>query len=147
MGAVDAAGQTVRQGLHGGDHVEAQEGQVREVLVRELFAVEMGVDEAEALETGGGGAKSVEAGNDDSLMVAHNNEDHLPAPADQDAQLAIVAPGELRQLAGKIRCHNDIRGQAAPVEQADPAELLRPEAIQIAVYFLNSGASARINII
>jgi len=83
MGAVDDAGETVGEGLHGGDHVEAQEGQVREIVVGKLLAVEMGMDQAQSLEAHRGGAEAVEIGDDDPLVIAHDDIGDLAAAGDQ----------------------------------------------------------------
>ena len=51
VGAVDKAGQTVGEGLHGTDHVETQEGQMGEIVVGDPFPVEVGVDQAQSLDS------------------------------------------------------------------------------------------------
>ena len=45
MGDVHEAGQAVLLRFNGGDHVQPQQGQVRQVVVADGFAVEMGVDQ------------------------------------------------------------------------------------------------------
>ena len=80
-------------------------------------------------------------------MIADDDEHDLAVPADQDPQLAVDLPGDFRQLAGELLGHNEIRGQATPVEQADPAALLRPKAVQIAVNPLDGYRTSTLNII
>jgi len=71
---VDDAGEAVGEDLQGGDHVEAQEGQVRKVFISKLLAMEMGVDQTQSLETHRGGAETVEIGDDDPLVIADDDK-------------------------------------------------------------------------
>jgi len=67
--------------------------------------------------------------------------DHIGdlAPAgDQDADLAVDLPGELRELAGQLVGDDPLLRDAPLIELSDPLELIRPEAGQIAVNFFDS---------
>jgi hypothetical protein len=62
---------------------------------------------------------------------------HLAAAGDQNADLAVDLPGELRELAGQIVGDDPFGRDAPPVELADPFDFGRREAGQVAVYLLD----------
>jgi hypothetical protein len=67
---------------------------------------------------------------------------HLTAAGDQDADLAVDLPGELRELAGQVVGDDPLRRDAPPVELPDPLDLRRREAGQVAVYLLDGRSSS-----
>jgi hypothetical protein len=93
----------------------------------------MGVDQAEPLETAGGGAEAVEARDEDVVMGSHDHIGEFAPAGDQNADLPVDLPGELREPASEIVCDDPLRRDAPPVELPDPLDLIRPEAGQVAV--------------
>jgi len=83
MGGVHNAGQTVQARFHGADEIEAEEGQVAEVLRIQGLGIKVGMNEPESLETGGGGAESLQAGDQDASMGADDHIGHFAPPAEQ----------------------------------------------------------------
>jgi hypothetical protein len=67
-------------------------------------------------------------------MGAHDNIGDLPPAGDEDADLAVDLPGELRQRPGQFVGDDPLRRDTPPVELPDPLDLRRPEAGQVAVY-------------
>jgi hypothetical protein len=59
------SGQPVLFHLDGANQIQAQQGQVCEVVLGQAFAVQVGVDEAQALETRRRGAEAVQGRNED----------------------------------------------------------------------------------
>jgi hypothetical protein len=67
------------------------------------------------------------------MVGAHDHEGDLPLAGDQNADLAVDLPGELRDLAGQVVRDDSLRRDAPPVELPDPFDFGRREAGQIAV--------------
>jgi len=137
MGGAGQAGEAVIAGVDGADEIETQEREVGEVVRGELFAGEVGVDQAEPLETAGGGAKPVEIRDQDVVVRSDDDIGRLAAAGDQDADLTVDLPGELRELAGQVVGDDPLRRDAPPVELPDPLDFDRREAGQVAVYLLD----------
>lgn len=123
----------VRLDRHGRDEVEAQEGQVRQVVLREALALEVGVDEAQAPQTRGSHAVVVEGGQDDAAVVPDAAEADLPPPVHEDGDLAVDLPGELRQEAGDVVGDDPLRREAPPRQEAEAPYLPGPEAGEISL--------------
>jgi hypothetical protein len=96
----------------------------------------MGVDQPEPLETAGGGTEAVEVRDKDVVVRSDDDIGHLTAAGDQDADLAVDLPGELRELAGQVMGYDPLGRDAPPVELPDPFDFGRREAGQVAVYLL-----------
>jgi hypothetical protein len=64
---------------------------------------------------------------------SHDHIGDLAPAGDQNADLAVDLPGELRELAGQVVGDDPLRRDAPPVELSDPFDLIRPKAGQIAV--------------
>jgi hypothetical protein len=62
---------------------------------------------------------------------------HLTAAGDQNADLAVDLPGELRELTGQVVCDDPLRRDATPVELPDPFDFSRRETGQVAVNLLD----------
>ncbi len=87
-------------------------------------------------ETAGGGTEAVEIRNQDVVVRSDNNIGHLAAACDQNADLAVDLPGELRELAGQVVGDDPFRRDAPPLELPDPLDFGRRETGQVAVYLL-----------
>jgi len=103
----------------------------------------MGVDQAEALETAGGGSEAVEVRDEDVVVRPDDDIGDLAPAGDQDADLAVDLPGELRELAGQVVGDDPLRRDAPPVKLSDPFDLIRPEAGQIAVNLFDGNSLFR----
>jgi hypothetical protein len=141
MGGVGKAGKAVPACVDGADKIEAQQRQVREVVRGELFAAQMGVDQAEPPETAGGGAEAVEARNQDVVVRPDDHIGELAPAGDQNADLAVDLPGEFREPASEVVGDDPVRRDAPPVELSDPLDLIRPEAGQVAVDLFDGRSS------
>ena len=84
----DPARKTLRRGLQGSHQIEAQKGQISQVVLRQRLAFQMRVDAAQAGEPAPGAAKGAEVGNDDFFVVTDDSEVDLPLAVNDDAYLA-----------------------------------------------------------
>jgi hypothetical protein len=91
------------------------------------------VNQAKPLETAGRGAEAVEVRDEDIVVGSHDHIGDFTPAGDQDADLAVDLPGELRELARQVMGDDPLRRDASPVELPDAPGLIRPEAGQIAV--------------
>jgi hypothetical protein len=73
-------------------------------------------------------------------MGSHDHIGDLAPAGDQDADLAVDLPGELRELAGQVVGDDPLRRDAPPVKLSDPFDLIRPESGQIAVNLFDVGS-------
>jgi hypothetical protein len=101
----------------------------------------VGVDQAEPLETAGGGSEAVEARDDDVVVRPRDDKGDLAPAGDQNADLAVDLPGELRELAGQVVGDDPLRRDAPPVELPDAPDFSRSEAGQIAVDLFDGRSS------
>ena len=115
MGRVDRARKPVFLRRHGADEVEAQQGQVREIVPGEPFPVEMGVDEPQPLETALAGAELVEAGDHDLAVIPHDDKMDVALAADEDADLPVCLSGNLAEVPGKLEGENPVNRDFAAV--------------------------------
>jgi hypothetical protein len=135
---VGEAREAVLAGFRGADEIEAEERQIREVVRGESLAGQVGVDQAEPLETAGGGAKPIERRDEDVVVRTDDHKGDLAPAGDQNADLAVDFPGELRKLAGQVMGDDPLRRDAPPVKLSDPLDLCRSEAGQVAVYLFDN---------
>ncbi|MDP2840217.1 MAG: hypothetical protein Q8O11_09170 [Syntrophales bacterium] len=75
-------------------------------------------------------------------MRSDDHIGHLTAAGDQNADLAVDLPGELRELAGQVVGDDPLRRDAPPVELPDPFDFGRRETGQVAVNLLYGRSSA-----
>jgi len=137
VGRKDPAGQPLGGDPHGGHEVEAQERQVREVVLRERLALQMGVDAVQPLEPPFAAAVAAEVGDDDLLVVPDDGKADLPLAVDNNPDLASDFPGELGEVAGELRGDDLVGGDPAAVDPLQSLDLVRPQAVCIAVYLFN----------
>jgi len=88
------ARRTVFLYLKSADHVQAQMGQVRQILRRKAFAVQMRVDQAQPLEAGGRRAKSIQAGDEDASVIAQDHHADFAFAVNQQADLPVERTGQ-----------------------------------------------------
>jgi hypothetical protein len=67
-------------------------------------------------------------------MGAHDNIGDLPPAGDEQADLAVDLPGELRQRPGQFVGDDPLGRETPTVELPDPLDLGRSEAGEVAVY-------------
>jgi hypothetical protein len=95
------------------------------------------MDQAEPLETAGGGTEAVEGGDQDVVVRPRDDKGDLAPAGNQNADLAVDLPGELRELAGQVVGDDPLRRDAPSVELSDPFGFGRRETGQVAVYLLD----------
>ena len=102
MGGVDVANRSLT--IHGQHRhkVQIEKGQVHEIVLRQAFVLEMGVDAAQSLQPLSTGTQPLEAGNDDLLMVADDDEGDPPLTIDQDPDLAAYFERQFTKGFGKL---------------------------------------------
>ena len=87
----------------GGHRIQAQQGQVHEVVLAQGAGVQVGVDQAEALEAALDAPLPGQGGNDQALGVPHDDVGHRALAVHQDPDLAVQLGGNFRQLPGQLR--------------------------------------------
>jgi hypothetical protein len=97
----------------------------------------MGVNQTKTFETDGRGTESREIGDQDAPVRSDNDISNLSPAADQNPDLTIDFPRDLRQQPGNVLCNDAIRRYLPPVYLTNPFDLLRFETAQIAVYPVN----------
>jgi len=141
VGPVGASRQPVRKDLDGADEIEAQERQVRQVVVRQLFAVEMGMDEAQAPEARRRGAEAVQRRQDDLPVRSDDDEGDLPPAREENPDLPADFRGKLGQVSRQFMGQDAFGRYPAAVKMLDPPDLRGPEAVNIAVQSFDGSIS------
>lgn len=97
----------------------------------------MGMDAPQSLEPAFAAAVAAEIGDEDLLVVPHDGEADLTLAVADDPYLASDFVGELAEVAGELRGDDLLGGDLAAVDPLQGLDLTRPEAVGVAVYFLN----------
>ncbi len=98
----------------------------------------MGMDQTQSLESGGRRSVSFERWDKYLLSVAYNYVFNDTLPIDQDADLTVNFPGQLRQIAGKFMGNDLVRRRSPSIDLLDTPNLLRPESTQVTGDFVNN---------
>jgi len=146
MGQVDQTRESVRLHVHRRDQIEAQQGQVGQVVRCQSFPGEMAVHEAESPETNGGGAEGRQVGDEDFPGRADDDVGDLSPAGNQQADLAIDFMRYFGQLSGQVMGQDLSRRDPATVELFDPPKLLRFQTAGMAVYLLNRKPLKRLSV-
>ncbi len=117
-----------RQAVGAGDErrhrVQAQQGQVHEVVLGQGAGVQVGVQQPQALEAAMGAALPGQRRNDQSPGVAHQDVGDQPLAVQEHPHLAVQVLGEFRQLPGQFRGEQLGGRHLAAVEPLQLPELL-----------------------
>ena len=97
----------------------------------------MGVDAPQTLEPAFAAAVTAEVGDEDLFVVTYDSEDNLTLAVDDNPDLASYFLGELGEVAGELRRDDLLGGDPAAVDPLQSLYLARPQAVGVAVYFLN----------
>ena len=96
-----------RQAVGAGDdrrhRVQAQQGQVHQVVLGQGAGVQVGVQQPKALEAAMGAALPGQRGNDQPLGVAHQDVSDQPLPVQEHPHLPVQVLREFRQLPGQLQ--------------------------------------------
>jgi hypothetical protein len=99
---VDGAGQPLLRRRHRGDEIEAEQGEVGEIVAGQALVAQMSVDQAQAAEATRRAAQAADVGQPQPRRVADGDVLDGPAPVDQDADLAVELAGQLRHVGGEL---------------------------------------------
>ncbi len=141
--AAHLAGQT-RAVVHvDRDHqVEAQQREVVQVVLRQLFAAQVRVDGAQAAETPLADARALEVGPLDAARVADDDRLDVALAVDERADLAPRLVRKLGELARELGRNDLLRRDAARVKLLDAPELVGLEPLRVALYVADNSSSA-----
>jgi hypothetical protein len=108
------------------DHqIEAQEREVSQIVLRQLFAAQMRMHAAQAAKTVCRDARAFQIRQLNSPRIADDDIFDVAFAVNQRADLSPRLKRKLRQLSRKLRRHNLVRRDAARVELFDAAQLIR----------------------
>jgi hypothetical protein len=137
MTGEDPAGQPPSGYLHSGHEVEAQEGKVGQVILRKVFAFQMGVDASQPPQPPSPPTVPAEVGDEDLLVVPHDGEVDLALAIDDDPDLTSDLMGELGEVPGQFRGDDLLRWNLATIDTLQGLYLACPQAVGITVYLFN----------
>jgi hypothetical protein len=97
-------GQRQSRGIQADGHhqIETEEGEVGQVVARERFVLQVGVDEPQTPEAGFAGAQALEIGKEDRPGVPDDDGLDLPLPVDEDPDLPAGIVREFREIACQL---------------------------------------------
>jgi hypothetical protein len=98
------------------DGIQAQQAQIGEVISRESFSPQVGVDQPEPTKAARPSTVTAEVRNKELMGVAHDDVTHPPTPVHHDANLPSEAPGDLGQPTTQITAEPLLRCDAPLVE-------------------------------
>jgi hypothetical protein len=113
-----------------GDEIEAQQGEVRKIVLREQFAVEVRVHEADTPKTRDARARSLDVRDLDRRRVADDDLVYVAAPIDENSDLPTDLVRDLGELARELLRNDAVRRDSAIVEFFETAYLVRLEALR-----------------
>ena len=130
---MDDAWQAVAQDLHGGHHVQPEDGQVVEVIPAEGLRSQVGMQAAEALETTCPLANARERRDLQAFGVAHDDRFDRPVAADQDPNLAFEFAGEFGEVPRQLLRDDALGGKATTIEVFQLSDLSWLQSREIAM--------------
>ena len=116
VGHLDGPRLAVGAGSDGRHRVQAQQGQVHQVVLGQGAGVEMGVDQPEALEAAFGAALPGQRGNHQALGVPHQDVGDQALAVQEHPHLAVQVLGNFGELPGQFRGKQTGGGNLAAVE-------------------------------
>jgi hypothetical protein len=132
-GGVGQAGQAVVADADRDDGVEAQEGQVGQVVSGEAFVGEMGLDEAEAAQAAAAGTQTAPVRQLGAGGATDQDVLDGPGAVEEHADLAADLAGEAGQLAGQFVRDEAVGGEPATDEALERLHLAGFETMRVAV--------------
>ena len=139
MGKLNAARKPIFLGFDGHHGIEAQQGQVCQVVFGDAFAPPCGDDQAEAPESGGPSSRTTQLGNEDLVGISDNDLLDLTAPRDQQSELPSTLAAELAKSSSRFWIDEGVLGDASPVKALDPLGLVGLQALSVAMQFGRNG--------
>ncbi|MBH24776.1 MAG: hypothetical protein CMH57_10055 [Myxococcales bacterium] len=133
---MDRAGVAAHGDLDADDGVEAELGEVGEVVAGEGVALQVGADQAEAAEAPGARALPPDVGEVEAVDVTDGDVLDLALAVDEDADDAVELLGEEGELGRELLGEELIVEDAAPIEALKLALLAALEARGVAVDLL-----------
>lgn len=120
---VHSAGRPV--GVHGqnGHCVESQEGQVRQVVIRQPLPSQVRMDASKPPEPRLPSPVPGQIGDENSSLITDHHILNISPSVDEDTYLAPDLPGNLRHKPGQFRGDNPLRRDSPPVEAFDAVDL------------------------
>ena len=115
-----------------GHQVEAQQGQVDEVIPGQALVAQMGVHEPEAAKASMAGPEAADLGQDDAGGVSDENVLHGALPGDEHADLPADAMGSLAEKGSQLRRDDVRRIHMPPIDPLEGRELGRLETSPVA---------------
>ena len=103
VGHLDGPGQAVGDRERGRHRVQAQQGQVHQVVLGQGAGVQVGVDEPQALEAALGAPLPGQRRNHQALGVPHEDVGDQALAVQQHPHLAVQVLGDFGQLPGQLR--------------------------------------------
>ena len=91
-GRLYGAREAVEAGLDDHHRVEAQQAQVREVVLGQALPAEVRVQQADPPEATLARPVPVEVGDEEAVCISHDDVGHASAPIHHDAQLPVQLP-------------------------------------------------------
>ena len=122
-----------------GDHeVEAQQRQVREVVLGEGFLLQVGVDAPKAPQPALSPPPAAEVGDDDLSMVPYYDEADLPHPVYYQTYLSLYTVGKLGEVTGQFPADYLLRRDPPPVDPLQGLEFACFETCGLTLYSLDT---------
>ena len=130
--------------VHGDHQVETQEREVVQVVLRQLLAAKVRVHGAESSEAALADARALEVGPLDTARVAHDDVLYVTFAVDERAYLPPRLVRELGELPRELGRDYLLRRDAPRVELLDAPQLVRLQALRVAVYVADKSSSASV---
>ena len=120
-----------------GDRVEPEQREIGEIVARQRFAAQVGVNEPQAAEPAVAAADTAEVGQHDLRGVADDHVLDRAAAIDQHADLAMQLRRLCRELRRELRRDDLGRSDATAVQPLQRLDLARLETLSIARYLFS----------
>jgi hypothetical protein len=127
VGVVDAAGKPLISHRERHHQIEAQQGQIGEVVLGERLRLEVGVDAAQPAQAAAPEGIAGEIGDDDLPVVADDDIENRPRAVDDHPELAMQFAGTFGQITRQLAGNKLIGGNAAAVDPLERLDLARLE--------------------
>jgi hypothetical protein len=137
-GAHDAGQTRAWLNVDGRHEIESQQGEIVQVVLRQLFAAQVRVDAAQATEAISRDALASEVWQLDAFGVADCDVFDVALAINEHADLSAGLVREFGELTRELRRDDSLRRNAPRVEFLDAAQLVGLETLRVAFYVTDS---------
>lgn len=138
MGQVEIEGKSVLVDSNGCDKIEAIEGQIRQLFLREGFVIEVSLNEPDPAQQSAPKPNLLQVSQREPTVRSHQNLFDYSTAGNDESDTPPDLPGQGRATSRELRANDLIDRDSAAVQPFKPPELIRFQTARISVDAGNS---------